>query len=101
MQAQLSSAASVYTPIPTNVSLKTMEEKLYKSAVAGGGGDNNNGTRVNKFGILQWDKQHKCKNCDKYVFHFEQDCHSLPENKAKKAEFDRKCKEERSKAHNK
>ena len=101
MQAQLSSAASVYTPIPTDVSLKTMEEKSYKSAVAGGGGGNNNGTRVNKFGVLQWDKQHKCKNCDKYVFHFEQDCHSLPENKAKKAEFDRKCKEERSKTPNK
>ena len=75
--------------------------KSYKSAVAGGGGGNNNGTRVNKFGVLQWDKQHKCKNCDKYVFHFEQDCHSLPENKAKKAEFDRKCKEERSKTPNK
>ena len=52
----------------------------------------NNETKM-RHGILMWKKMHHCRNCKKDVLHFEKDCLSLPENRAK-ADAARKKKNE-------
>jgi len=92
LQTRQYSATSTYAPIPTDVSLKTVEDTKSKGGSGGGGSGGggggepiSNATKL-RHGQLMWKDPHWCKHRKKdHVFHFEKDCHTLPANKNKKA----------------
>jgi hypothetical protein len=94
LNQRVPSSTSTYMPIPTDLTLNTQDDTKSKGGRGGGGGgaEVNNETKM-RHGRLMWKKMHHCKNCKKDVLHFEQDCLSLPENRAK-AEAAKKKKDE-------
>ena len=44
-------------------------------------------------GEMTWKARHRCKHSGLDAFHFEANCHKLPQNLAKKAEFHKAMQE--------
>ena len=76
---QVSPMASIPGTVFTQKIALSMAENTSK-----GGGNAVNNETARRNGKMTWKACHWCKHCGLDVFHFEANCHKLPQNSAKK-----------------